>query len=288
MSLTAVPSGADSERTENTSRSSAIAACDRSLRRLRTDRIDLYLLHWRGSVPLEETIDAFITLQRKGKIRCYGVSNFDVDDMEEAFALPGGDEIATNQVLYNLAHRGIEWDLMPWCRDRHIPIMAYSPVGHKSAEQKRMLGHPNIKSIAARHEATPAQVALAWLLRQPDIVAIPKASRPEHVRENRAALEIELGVVGDQAPDARFEHRQRSVDEVVVAQLGRVRADEQRSDAAVKASWTPSSAMSMSPKTRVSTATERPYSSRKTRSISPRPTSVNLRAPRAAPRPGAS
>jgi diketogulonate reductase-like aldo/keto reductase len=176
----------------NATRLGAVEACTRSLRRLKTHFIDLYLLHWRGEVPLSETLEGFQLLKETGKIRDYGVSNFDVADMEEASALPGGDEIVTDQVLYNLAHRGIEWDLTPWCRGRRIPIMAYSPVGHKSIEQKRMLGHPNIRSIASRHDATPAQVALAWLLRQPDIVAIPKASRPEHVRENRAALEIEL------------------------------------------------------------------------------------------------
>jgi diketogulonate reductase-like aldo/keto reductase len=176
----------------NATRSGAVEACTRSLRRLKTHYIDLYLLHWRGEVPLSETLEGFQLLKENGKIRDYGVSNFDVDDMEEVLDLPGGDEIATDQVLYNLAHRGVEWDLIPWCRSRRIPIMAYSPVGHSSAEQKRMLGHPNIKTIASRHNATPAQIALAWLLRQPDIIAIPKASRPEHVHENRAALEIEL------------------------------------------------------------------------------------------------
>jgi diketogulonate reductase-like aldo/keto reductase len=176
----------------NATRQGVVNACARSLRRLKTDYIDLYLLHWRSQVPLSETLEAFQLLKQKGRIRDYGVSNFDVADMEEAFALSGGDEIVTDQVLYNLAHRGIEWDLIPWCRERRIPIMAYSPVGHKSVEQKRMLGHPDIKSIASRHGATPAQVALAWLLRQPDLVAIPKAARPEHIRENRAALELQL------------------------------------------------------------------------------------------------
>src|ERR1044072_625866 len=158
----------------NATRRGAIEACERSLRRLKTDYIDLYLLHWRGKVPLAETVEAFQQLRETGKILEHGVSNFDVVDMEEWVALPGGDEVATDQVLYNLMHRGIEWDLTPWCRARHLPIMAYSPVGPQSDEQKRMLGHPNVRSIAARHDATPAQVALAWLLRQPDIVAIPK------------------------------------------------------------------------------------------------------------------
>lgn len=176
----------------NATRRGATEACTRSLRRLRTDYIDLYLLHWRGAVPLAETLDAFQELKLSRRINEYGVSNFDVADMEEAFALPGGEEIATNQVLYNLLHRGIEWDLIPWCRERRIPLMAYSPVGNNPAEQKRLFSHPTIKSIAARHHATPAQIALAWLLRDPDMVVIPKASRPDHIRENRAALDIQL------------------------------------------------------------------------------------------------
>ena len=176
----------------NATRRGVIEACARSLRRLKTDYIDLYLLHWRGDVPLSETFEAFQRLKQSGKIRDFGVSNFDVDDMEEAFGLPGGDEIASNQVLYNLAHRGIEWDLIPWCRARRIPIMAYSPVGHKPAEQKRMFSHSIIRKIAARYNATPVQIALACLFRQPDLVVIPKAGKPEHIRQNRAALEIQL------------------------------------------------------------------------------------------------
>lgn len=176
----------------NATRRGAVEACERSLRRLKVEYIDLYLLHWRGNVPLRETLEAFKFLKDTGKIRDYGVSNFDVDDMEEGYALPGGDEIATNQVLYNLAHRGIEWALLPWCRARRIPVMAYSPLGSNAPEQKRMLGHSNIRKVAARHNATPAQIALAWLLRHPDLIVIPKASKPEHVRDNRVALDIEL------------------------------------------------------------------------------------------------
>jgi diketogulonate reductase-like aldo/keto reductase len=175
----------------NAARGGAVKACERSLQRLGTDYLDLYLLHWRGRVPLAETLEAFQSLKQTGKIRDYGVSNFDVDDMEEAFALPGGDEIVTDQVLYNLVHRGIEWDLLPWCRERGLPIMAYSPVGHSAREQKKLFDQPHVKSVASRYRVTPAQVALAWLL-QRDVIAVPKASNPEHVRENRAALDLIL------------------------------------------------------------------------------------------------
>jgi diketogulonate reductase-like aldo/keto reductase len=176
----------------NATRRGALEACIRSLQRLNTGYIDLYLLHWRGSVHLSETLEAFKELRTSGRIREYGVSNFDVADMEEAFALPGGNAIATNQVLYNLLHRGIEWDLIPWCRERRIPIMAYSPLGNSPAEQKRLFGKPVMKSIASQHGATPAQIALAWLLRQPDVIVIPKASRLDHIQENRAVLNIKL------------------------------------------------------------------------------------------------
>jgi diketogulonate reductase-like aldo/keto reductase len=176
----------------NATRSGAIKACERSLRRLKTDYIDLYLLHWRGDVPLAETVEAFQQLRETGKILEHGVSNFDVVDMEEWVALPGGDEVATNQVLYNLMHRGIEWDLIPWSRERQIPIIAYSPVAHETDEQKRMFNDRTIKLIAAEHGATPAQIALAWVLREPGLIAIPKASRPEHIRQNRAAFDIRL------------------------------------------------------------------------------------------------
>jgi len=175
----------------NATRKGTIQACERSLRRLQTEYLDCYLLHWRGSVPLNETIDAFQTLRRAGKILDYGVSNFDTADMKEAFSLPAGDEIVTNQVLYNLEHRGIEFDLLPWSRDHDLPIMAYSPVGHSRVGRKGLLGNRTIRLVAQRHGATPAQVALAWLL-QHDVIAIPKASNLDHVRENRGALDLQL------------------------------------------------------------------------------------------------
>ena len=176
----------------NATRRGAIEACERSLRRLKTDYIDLYLLHWRADVALSATFEAFESLQESGKIRDYGVSNFDVADMEESFAESGGDEIANNQVLYNLGHRGIEWDLIPWCRARRIPITAYSPIGHNADEQKKILGNRAVKAVALRHGVTPVQVVLAWLMRERDVVVIPKAVRLEHIRENRAAHDLKL------------------------------------------------------------------------------------------------
>jgi diketogulonate reductase-like aldo/keto reductase len=172
---------------ENATRNGTVAACDRSLERLRTDQIDLYLLHWRGSVPLAETLAGFEALIRAGKIRYWGVSNFDLADMMEFRALRGGRAAATDQVLYNLTRRGIEWELLPWCRELALPIMAYSPI-----EQARLLRHPVLQDVAARHGATAAQVALAWVLRHKDVIAIPKASDPRHVEENRAALDLRL------------------------------------------------------------------------------------------------
>ena len=171
----------------NATRKGAVAACERSLKRLKTDCLDMYLLHWIGSVPVAETLEAFQRLKRDGKIRDYGVSNFDKDDVEEAFDLPGGDEIAADQVLYNLKHRGIEWDLLPWCREHAMPVMAYSPI-----QQGKMLRDKKLKLVASRRGATPAQIALAWLLSRDGVVAIPKASNLEHLRENRAALDMKL------------------------------------------------------------------------------------------------
>ena len=164
-----------------------VAACEGSLRRLGTDRIDLYLLHWRGQVPLADTIETFGGLQEAGLIRYWGVSNFDLPDMKELTALPGGPEVATDQVLYNLSRRGPELNLFPLLRQLRVPIMAYSPI-----EQGRILGHPVLREIAELHHATPAQIALAWVLRRDDVCAIPRASRLEHTNENRAAADIQL------------------------------------------------------------------------------------------------
>jgi diketogulonate reductase-like aldo/keto reductase len=172
---------------ENSSRSGTLAACARSLKRLKTDYADLYLLHWRGRFPLADTLAAFLELQEKGATRYWGVSNFDVEDMEELFALAGGKSCAANQVVYNLKRRGIEADLVPWSRERAVPIMAYSPI-----EQGRLSGNKTLAAIAVRHRATPAQIALAWVLRQRDMMVIPKAGSEAHVRENRAALDIDL------------------------------------------------------------------------------------------------
>lgn len=171
----------------NGTRTGTIHACERSLKRLQVECIDLYLLHWRGTIPLHETVEAFEQLAQDGKIRSWGVSNFDMDDMNELFALPKGQNVVTNQVLYNLTRRGIEWDLQPGCRERKIPLMAYSPI-----EQGRLLNDSVLKEVARRHNATPAQIALAWLLRMDDVMTIPKAVRPEHIRENFAALELHL------------------------------------------------------------------------------------------------
>lgn len=171
----------------NASHAGVMKACERSLRHLGTDRIDLYLLHWRGGVALEETVDAFEALVQSGKIRHWGVSNFDADDMEELRRLPTGANVQTDQVLYNLTRRGIEFDLVPESARHGMPLMAYSPV-----EQGRLAKDATLATIATRHGATPAQIALAWTIRQDGIIAIPKASRPEHVRENAEAAAIVL------------------------------------------------------------------------------------------------
>ncbi len=172
---------------QRATRGGTIAACEQSLQRLGTDYLDIYLLHWRGSVPLDQTLDAFHTLQQRGLIRHWGVSNFDLNDMDDILADASGAEVSTSQVLYNPRRRGIEYDLLPWCQERGLPIMAYSPI-----EQGRLNQHSVLASIASRHGATPAQVALAWVLRQPGVMAIPKAGTPDHVIENGAALVLAL------------------------------------------------------------------------------------------------
>lgn len=190
----------------NASKRGAIAACERSLKRLKTDYLDLYLLHWQGSVPLAETLEAFQTLKQSGKIRSYGVSNFDAEDMAEASRLPGGSEIVTNQVLYNLMRRGIELDLLPWCRQHRMPIMAYSPI-----EQGRLLQNETLGAIAKERGVTAAQVAIAWLLHQEDVLVIPKSSRIEHVDQNRAALDLELNSEELERLDTAFPAPQKPV-----------------------------------------------------------------------------
>lgn len=184
----------------NASRAGTIAACERSLKRLGTDYLDLYLLHWRGRYPLAETVAAFEELKRAGAIREWGVSNFDVDDMEELFGVPDGGLCATNQVLHNLDARGIEYDLLPWSIAHRMPVMAYSPLGNDG----RLLRHPELRRIASDHHVTPAQVALAFVLGQDGVIAIPKASSPEHVVENRETLDIKLTAADLAALDSAF------------------------------------------------------------------------------------
>jgi len=181
------------------SRRGTAEACDRALRRLRTDRIDLYLLHWRGRYPLAETVEAFGELRDAGKILAWGVSNLDVDDLEELDDVPGGDQVATDQILYNLVRRGPEWDLLPWARRAGLPLMAYSPV-----EQGRLLDEPALREVADRHHANPAQIALAWVLDHPGVVAIPKTATPARMAENRGALDIALTDDDRAALDAAF------------------------------------------------------------------------------------
>jgi len=183
----------------NAGRKSAISACERSLRRLSTDRLDLYLLHWRGSIPLAETVGAFERLRADGKILRWGVSNFDTVDMRELFELPEGRHCATNQVLYHLAERGIEWELLPWMREQHMPVMAYSPLG-----QGVLLRKSKLAAIASRVGATTAQVALRWLLRTRDVIAIPESADPLHVRVNRAAAAVQLDARSLREIDAAF------------------------------------------------------------------------------------
>jgi diketogulonate reductase-like aldo/keto reductase len=171
----------------NASYEGTVRACEVSLKRLGTDALDLYLLHWRGKYPLHETVRGFERLLEQGKIRAWGVSNFDVDDMEELFTTPGGKACAANQVLYNPEHRGIEFNLLPWCDQNGVTVMAYSPVGQGG----RLLSSTALKKVAGKHSVSTAQAALAWCLRQ-SLVAIPKAGSPKHVEENAAAVNLTL------------------------------------------------------------------------------------------------
>ena len=183
----------------NASLKGTIEACERSLERLGTDRIDLYLLHWRGNYPLAETVAAFEMLKTSGKIGAWGVSNFDTDDMQELLGVPDGANVAANQVLYNLSRRGIEFDLLPWCQSRKIPIMAYSPI-----EQGNILHHPELIRIAKAYQATPAQLALAFLLEHDGVIVIPKTSNAERAAENRDCVSLDITDEDWDALDATF------------------------------------------------------------------------------------
>lgn len=183
----------------NASRKGVVEACERSLKRLGTDRLDLYLLHWRGSAPLEQTVAGFEDLRRSGKIRHWGVSNFDTEDMEELFAIEDGQHCVTNQVLYNVTRRGPEFDLIPWMAEKRMPLMAYSPI-----EQGRLPKSGILQVIGRNYDASPYQIALAWLLQKPGVIAIPKASSPAHVQDNRHALDIQLSPEELAAIDAEF------------------------------------------------------------------------------------
>ncbi|MCU5775770.1 aldo/keto reductase [Erwiniaceae bacterium BAC15a-03b] len=183
----------------------AIDACERSLRRLQTDHLDLYLLHWRGSVPLEETIRAMEKLQQQGKIRQWGVSNFDIDDLQELWQEAGGSACATNQVLYHLASRGIEYAVLPECQQRQIPVMAYCPLAQAGRLRRDLFGNAMLQQLAQQKGITVAQLLLAWVIRKDGVIAIPKASSVTHVQENAAALDIrfsseELAAINQQFP----------------------------------------------------------------------------------------
>ncbi|AMG88658.1 aldo/keto reductase [Bordetella bronchiseptica] len=194
---------------ENASRAGTRAACERSLRRLGTDHLDCYLLHWRGAHPLEETFAAFDALQREGKIRSYGVSNFDVDDLQETLDIVGPGKLACNQVLYHLRERAIEHAVMPWCAAHGVAVVAYSPFGHDDFPAPASAGGRVLARIAQAHGATPRQIALAFLTRQPGVFAIPKAADPAHVAANAAAGRLALSEQDCADLDAAFERGPR-------------------------------------------------------------------------------
>ena len=183
----------------NASRRGTVSACEKSLKRLKTDRLDLYLLHWRGGVPFAETLEALMALKSAGKIRHYGVSNLDFADMQELWPFAGGAAVAANQLLYNITRRGIEWDLLPWLRARRVPVIAYSPL-----EQARLIKNAKLAAFARRHDMTPAQAALAWLLANDDIIVIPKSGRRERLKENFGALDHALTTTQLKELDSAF------------------------------------------------------------------------------------
>lgn len=185
-------------------RSGLPKACAASLSRLGIDCLDLYLLHWRGGVPLAETVAGLEALKAEGKIRAWGVSNFDVSDMEDLYRVPGGRHCATNQVLYNPASRGIEHALLPWCARQRMPVIAYSPLGSRHATGSDLLSHPTLAAVAERHRCSPAAVALAWTIRSGNVVAIPEAGDVAHVRDNAKALELVLDQEDLASIDAAF------------------------------------------------------------------------------------
>lgn len=187
----------------------AIAACEASLRRLGTDYLDLYLLHWRGNFSLAETVDAMEALMRQGKIRRWGVSNLDYADMQELWRVPGGQACATNQVLYHLASRGIEFDLLPWCQQQRVPVMAYCPLAQAGRLRDGLLDNRAVQEIAHAHSVSAAQVLLAWVISQQGVMAIPKASSVAHVKENAAALALTLSADELRLLDTAFPAPQR-------------------------------------------------------------------------------
>lgn len=188
----------------NAGEQKGIAACEASLRRLGTDHIDLYLLHWRGNYPLAETVRLMETLQQQGKIGRWGVSNLDYADMQEIWSLPGGQACATNQVLYHLASRGIEYDLLPWCQQQSMPVMAYCPLAQAGRLRTGLFNHPVVNAVAKAYNVTAAQVLLAWVISHRGVMAIPKASSISHVEENAGALDISLSAEALRQLDAAF------------------------------------------------------------------------------------
>jgi diketogulonate reductase-like aldo/keto reductase len=194
----------------NASRRGTVAACDRSLKRLKTDRLDCYLLHWRGSFPLQETVAAFEDLASAGKIRSWGVSNFDVGDLDEILAVADEGRIACNQVLYHLQERAIEHQVIPWCEAHGVAVVAYSPFGHNDFPSSRSKPGAVLQHIADAHRATPRQVALSFLTRQPSVFAIPKAATSDHAADNAAAGDLALGVEEIAAIDRAFPRAPKS------------------------------------------------------------------------------